>query len=177
MDQQQEPDGTGNRQRNGKAPRRFRNDADRPRGCRRLGHDTQDTCSRVTQCAPGDRAGRSRARAERTPQNLAAVAPSTMSVQLRRTVRHNWQSCRRQAPPLSSGRVGTLDNSRTIAACRRAANRIATKSGLVGINGGYICRNKSSESTRSNRSLSGSSTPTATVAGPIGDTMGRNVRM
>jgi hypothetical protein len=33
-------------------------------------------------------------------------------------------------------------HSRTIAASRRAANRIATKSGLAGANGGYICRNK-----------------------------------
>lgn len=43
MGQQQKPDGNGNRQRNGNAPRRFRNDADRPRSCRRLGHDAQDT--------------------------------------------------------------------------------------------------------------------------------------
>ena len=48
MGQQQEPDGEGNRQRNGKAPRRLREDADRPRGCRRFGHVSQDTCRRVT---------------------------------------------------------------------------------------------------------------------------------
>ena len=45
----------------------------RPRGSRRLGHDTEDTCRRVTPCLDADRAWHSTVRAPGGPRALSVT--------------------------------------------------------------------------------------------------------